>query len=253
MKANIYIGAAGWSYTEWLGKFYPQDMNSQVFLSYYLRHFNTVEINSSFYHLPLRKTLRRWHDSTPPDFLFAVKASRFITHLKRLSEPQQSVQKFFEIITSLKKKTGPILFQLPPRWKSNPERLSALMKVLPKQYRYTFELRDPNWFNDDIYNILKEHNAAFCIYDFDKNMSPKIVSADFVYVRFHGPDRKYVGSYSDDFLKQWANDFQEWQRQGKDVYCYFDNTADGAAVKNAQYLKDFLSTTSEASKFSLAV
>jgi uncharacterized protein YecE (DUF72 family) len=231
---HIYIGTSGWHYKHWVGRFYPSEMDSKDFLGHFIKSFSTVELNNSFYHLPLKQTFRNWYKATPPGFIFAVKGSRYITHIKRLSAPQETTPKFFEVIVPLKEKLGVILFQLPPRWKPNPERLEEFLKGCPRKYRYTFELRDPSWFTEEIYAILRKYNAAFCMYDFNGLLSPQIITADFIYIRFHGPDGKYRGKYSDGFLKKWAKDFIRWRKEGiKDIYCYFDNDDSAYATEDA--------------------
>ena len=203
-KATVHIGTSGWHYAHWKGPFYPEDLPDREMLSFFLKTFKTVEINNSFYHLPAEKTVINWRETVPADFVFAVKASRYITHRKKLKDPERTTPKFFDRIKHLGDNLGPILFHLPPRWKANPERLAAVFKPLPKQYRYSFEFRDHSWFQDEIYDILARHSAAFCIYDFGTNEIPRQVTADFVYIRFHGPGQKYSGLYTKQMLKPWA-------------------------------------------------
>ncbi len=210
-------------------------------LAFYFERFDTVEINNSFYKLPERETFLNWKKATPKGFLFAVKGSRFLTHMKKLSDPKASSEKFFERVVALGTKLGPVLWQLPPRWQSNPQRLDEFLAVLPRRLRYAFELREPSWFNEEVYAVLRRHGAAFCIYDFDRRQSPRTVTADWVYVRLHGPEGKYAGSYSDAALRDWAREFRRWDGEGKDVYCYFDNDQAGYAVNDALRLKAMLS------------
>jgi uncharacterized protein YecE (DUF72 family) len=239
-RGHIYVGTSGWLYDEWKGIFYPKHCAPKDFLDHYMTQFSTVELNNSFYRLPKKATFTKWYKQSSPDFIFAVKASRYTTHVKYLADPYQSSIKFFKVITPLKQKLGPVLFQLPPHWKCRVDRLEQFLKILPAGIRYTFELRNPTWFNDDIYALLRKYNAAFCIYDFNKRFSPEEVTADFIYLRLHGPKGKYIGSYPKSFLKSWAGKFKAWSREGKDSYCYFDNTADGAAVKDALYFQDLV-------------
>ena len=212
-------------------------MTSEEFLPFYARHLSTVEINNTFYHLPSRHTLREWEKQTPKHFLFACKGSRFITHMKKLKDPEQSIKRFFETLTVLKPKLGPILFQLPPRWRMNVPRLEEFLKTLPKPFRYAFEFRDASWFAQPVYDPLIEHNAAFCLYHLAGRWSPEIVTTDYVYVRLHGPDEAYQGKYHDQTLRAWANKCQKWAQSGKDVYCYFDNDEKGYAPINALALQ----------------
>lgn len=241
MERKIYVGTSGWHYKYWVGNFYPAGTQPKGFTDYYLRFFRTVEINNSFYKLPSPETFANWRASVPDNFIFAVKASRFITHMKKLKDPQQSIIKFFENLRPLSEKTGPILFQLPPAWKVNEERLENLLRVLPPEYRYTFEFRDQTWYTETVLNILKKYNAAFCIYELAGHMSPLEVTADFVYIRLHGPTpAKYQGSYSDETLRNWAEKCLEWQSHEKDVYIYFDNDQLGYAGFNAQRLQELI-------------
>lgn len=237
---NIFIGTSGWHYEHWTGKFYPSDLSKEDFLSFYCQQFRTVEINNSFYQLPEIETLAAWREHVPEGFTFSVKASRYITHMKKLKDPQQPVSTFMERIALLGDHLGPILFQLPPHWRPNPERLQEFLDVLPDDFRYTFEFRDERWFNERIFSILRDHQAAFCIYHLKGRLSPKEVTSDFVYIRLHGPDGAYQGNYSTEDLAGWAGAISSWSRQGKKIFCYFDNDEEGFAPQNATRLKDML-------------
>jgi uncharacterized protein YecE (DUF72 family) len=210
------------------------------FLVHYAKHLHTVEINNSFYQLPREKTLLRWHNHVPSEFTFAVKASRYITHMKKLKDAEESVSNFLERIGKLGDKLGPILFQLPPNWSLNVRRLEAFLKVLPTGHKYAFEFRDPSWFHTKVYYALGEHGASFCIYDFDRRLSPKEVTAEFIYIRLHGPGGPYQGHYETAVLKEWASDFSVWARQEKEIYCYFDNVEAGYAAHDALELKEII-------------
>ncbi|MHC2993277.1 hypothetical protein OB13_17450 [Pontibacter sp. HJ8] len=240
-QRKIYIGTSGWHYRHWVGTFYPPDLKSKDFTNYYLQYFRTVEINNSFYKLPSAETFANWRASVPDDFVYAVKGSRFITHMKKLKYPQESIQRFFENVNALEEKLGPILFQLPPGWSVKEERLAAFLAVLPPYYRYTFEFRHPSWYTPAILDLLRRYNAAFCIYELEYHMSPLEVTADFVYVRLHGPETKYAGSYSEEALNNWADKCLEWQQQRLDVYVYFDNDQLGYAAFNAKRLQELVS------------
>jgi len=238
---QIYIGTSGWSYDHWKGPFYPKALPTDQMLEHYAQHFRSVEINSSFYRLPDRKTLRHWYDSTPNDFLFTAKASRYITHMKKLKDPLESAPAFLERISLLKDKLGPVLFQLPPRWHFNIERLGAFLDSLGNGFRYAFEFRDHSWLNREALELLTRHNAAFCIYELEGFSTQEVITADFIYVRLHGPDGAYQGSYSHKALSTWAETFTGWVLQGKQVYCYFDNDQLGYAAINADRLQKILS------------
>lgn len=235
---RIHIGTSGWSYDHWRGLFYPEELPAREWLAYCARHFHSVEINSSFYRLPSAGTLAHWRDSVPGDFIFAVKASRFITHMKKLNDPRRTLKPFMDRVAVLGAKLGPILFQLPPHWRVNVERLAAFLKVLPKGHRYAMEFRDPSWFDPRVYELLADHNVAFCIFDLDGTLSPMEVSADFVYVRLHGPNGPYQGQYDDRALAGWADAFKRWRRGGREVYCYFDNDEAAYAAHDAIRLQE---------------
>ena len=237
---KIWVGTSGWSYPYWKGNFYPAGFPQKEQFNYYLRFFRTVEINNSFYKLPSAETFSTWAAAVPDGFLYAVKASRYITHMKKLKDPVQSLEKFMHAVNFLEDRLGPILFQLPPFWKLNLDRLREFLEVLPKGYRYAFEFRNESWYDERVYELLAAHNIAFCIYELEYHQSPVPLTADFVYVRLHGPEGKYAGSYSDEALQEWCKQAKEWQSQGKDVYIYFDNDQNGYAGFNARALKEMV-------------
>ena len=236
-EGKIRIGTSGWSYPHWKGPFYPEDISSAKMLPFYMQRLNTVEINSSFYRLPLRKTFEHWRASSPDDFVFAVKASRFITHVKKLTDSAQAVERLFDSASGLGEKVGPLLFQLPPGLKMDPERLRVFLRLLPANWRYCFEFRNPGWFHPEIYSLLSEFRAAFCIYELSGLVSPPEITADFVYLRLHGPAGKYRGRYSMEQLRTWCERFEGWAGQSLDVFCYFDNDENGFAPLNALELQ----------------
>lgn len=239
-QKRIHIGTSGWSYRHWRGPFYPIDESNTELLDFYARRFKTVEINNCFYQLPSESTLTRWRETTPDDFCFAVKASRFITHMKKLKDPEQTVPTFIERLEVLGNKLGPVLFQLPPHWGCNADRLERFLAALSNRHRYAFEFRDPSWHNPRVYELLERQRAAFCIFDLNGQLSPKRITADLVYVRLHGPNGPYRGQYDTPTLAGWAETFSTWSSQGKDVYCYFDNDEAGYAVLDAGRLQDML-------------
>jgi len=240
MERKIHIGTSGWHYKHWMGNFYPPEVKSKGFTDYYIRFFRTVEINNSFYKLPSFETFANWRAAVPDDFIFAVKASRYITHMKKLKEPQEGLSRLFNNINALEEKLGPILFQLPPMWKLNLERLRDLLRLLPPYYRYTFEFRHHSWYTPEVLELLRQHNAAFCVYELEYHQSPLEVTADFAYVRLHGPEGKYAGSYSESTLQWWANQCRAWQQASLDVYVYFDNDQLGYAAFNALRLQQLV-------------
>ena len=239
-QPRIHIGTSGWHYRHWVGPFYPMGTRSGAFLDFYARHFATAEINNSFYKLPKPEMLAAWRDQTPGDFIFACKGSRFTTHMKKLKDPKESARLFFDVIEALEDKTGPILFQLPPRWQVNLERLRAFLDALPQKHRYAFEFRDESWFTPGVYGALAKRGAAFCVYDLAGRQSPVEVTAGFVYVRLHGPGGAYQGSYDDRALAAWAKCFLAWRKAGKEVYCYFDNDEKGYAAQDAKRLLELV-------------
>lgn len=239
-RCAVHIGTSGWHYKHWLGSFYPANLRPKEMLSWYMERFDTVELNNSFYHLPARETFEGWRRATPSSFCFAVKGSRYITHRKKLNDPASALARFMEPVESLGDKLGPILFQLPPRWTCNVPRLNAFLDALPPSHRYTFEFRDPSWHDPAVYRVLGRHNAAFCLYELDGFETPYQLTADFVYVRLHGPGRKYQGDYSPQQLRAWARRLARWRQRVKAVYVYFDNDQAGYAAKNAAELKSLL-------------
>jgi uncharacterized protein YecE (DUF72 family) len=237
---EIHIGTSGWHYRHWIGTFYPSATKSTEQFGLYQDKFDTVEINNSFYKLPSPETFKAWRKDSPDNFLFVVKASRFITHMKKLTDPRASTQKFFQNVKYLREKLGPILFQLPPSWKKNTTRLEEFLSALPKKFRYVFEFRNTTWYDEEIYALLRANNCAFCIYELAGHNSPMQVTADFVYVRLHGPGGKYQGSYSNKQLRDWAEQCIDWQKDGHDVFVYFDNDERGYAAFNALTLKEIV-------------
>ena len=245
-RGRAWIGTSGFHYKHWMGTFYPPGMRPPEFLRYYAERFRTVELNNPFYRMPTDEALEGWREGSPDGFLFAVKASRFITHMKKLADPEKSIRKFFDGMEILGDKLGPVLFQLPPRWTVNVERLYEFLEALPKGNRYAFEFREESWLRQDVYDLLERYNAAVCAYDFDYRQSPVVVTGDLMYVRLHGPGARYRGSYSDEALGVWAGRMREWLENGIDVYCYFDNDEAAYAVKDALRLRELVGAIADA-------
>lgn len=239
-RGRIHIGTSGWSYGHWRGPFYPQDLPRDQMLRHYAARLGSVEINNTFYRLPEAGSLRAWGEAVPADFVFSVKASRYITHMKKLKDPAQSLSGFLGRIGVLGGRLGPVLFQLPPHWRFNADRLEAFLQALDPDLRYAFELRDRSWFDPRAYELLARHRAACCIYDLGGLRSPQEITTDFVYLRLHGPDGPYRGRYDSTALAGWADRFSLWSAQGLSVYCYFDNDERGYAALNAVELAQML-------------
>lgn len=239
-KGKTYIGTSGWHYQHWKGNFYPEEIADSAQLAYYAEHFGTVELNNSFYHLPPPETFSNWRKKTPAGFIFAVKGSRYITHLKKLQVDSPVINTFLSNAGNLEEKMGPVLWQFPPRWKINTARLLAFLELLPPKFRYTFEFRDHSWYDTAVYELLKQYNCAFCIYQLNGHLSPITVTANWVYIRLHGPGGKYEGSYRLPTLQKWAKQCEHWNSEGKDAYCYFDNDQSGYAAANAVKMKQLM-------------
>jgi uncharacterized protein YecE (DUF72 family) len=239
---SIHIGTSGWHYPHWKGPFYPEDLRTEEFLQFYLTRFHTVKINNSFYQLPQETIMAKWRDTVPRDFIFALKGSRFITHMKKLKDPESSLAPLLDRVETLAEKLGAILFQLPPRWRFNAPRLEAFLQALPAPHRYALEFRDQSWINPRALEALAGKGVAFCIYDFAGYQSPREVTANFVYIRLHGPGGPYQGQYSVKTLAGWAGAVSTWSSQGKEIFCYFDNDEAGYAAQDALRLQEMLTT-----------
>lgn len=240
-KGKAYIGTSGWLYKHWRGTFYPKRLSQKDEFYFYCLFFNTVELNNPFYRLPGRETFESWRKNSKHDFLYVVKASRFITHMKKLKDTKEALDVFLHNCDGLEDKLGPILFQLPPKWQLNIERFEEFLQQLPKGYRFAFEFRNPTWYTPEVYKLLKKYKCAFCIYQLAGHLSPIEVTTDWVYLRLHGPTKnKYQGSYEFKALQSWAERSRVWQKSGKDVYIYFDNDDSGYAAFNAQVIEMML-------------
>ncbi|MDQ2843941.1 MAG: DUF72 domain-containing protein [Acidobacteriota bacterium] len=238
---KLRVGTSGWHYKHWIGTFYPPRNSAANMLVFYQERFDTVELNNSFYQLPKKPALEKWRESTPPDFCFAVKGSRFLTHMKKLKDAEAGIVKFLEAVEVLREKLGPILFQLPPNWEIDASRLRSFLGALPPYHRYAFEFRNPTWEAPEIYRLLSEFRAAHCAFDLAGYQSPLHVTADFTYLRLHGPGGKYQGTYSEEALVGWAERIAGWLRQPTSVYIYFDNDDSGYAPADAARLKALVS------------
>ncbi len=237
---GVRIGTSGWHYNHWRGPFYPGKFPAAKMLEFYARRFDTVEVNNSFYHLPPEKALEAWRDTTPRGFLFAMKGSSYLTHMKKLKDPAPGFAKFIERADLLGNKLGPIIFQLPPNWEVNLARLEEFLEALPRRHRYAFELRNQTWRTEAVYRVLRKHRSAFCIFELAGERTEPVLTADFTYVRLHGPDGAYQGLYDRRALRTWADRIREWTKDLRAVYVYFDNDQAGYSVENALALKEMV-------------
>ncbi len=240
-EGKIYIGTSGYNYNHWRGVFYPKDLPSYKWLEHYTKFFKTVELNVTFYRLPQESAFKSWYRRTPKDFIFVLKGSRFITHVKKLRGVSEAAKLFFDRANLLKEKVGLILWQLPPSWKKNIGRLESFLKNISRyKLRQAFEFRHESWFCEEVYKLLKKYNIALCLAD--SPYYPKIekITADFVYLRFHGGKILYGSRYGKKEMQEWAQKIKKWTKRGLDVYAYFNNDAFGYAVENARELKQLL-------------
>lgn len=234
---EIRIGTSGWHYTSWWGPFYPETLSKKGALPYYASRFRATELNAPFYRTPTLEAVQAWVEQTPEDFLFAWKASKFITHWKRLSERSANSLELLETrLDRLGPKAGPVLFQLPPRMGADRERLAAFLGMLAPKRRYTFEFRHPSWYEAGILGLLGDFDAALCLSDHADAPAPWEATASFVYIRGHGPSGRYHGTYGDETLGEWARRIAAWRAEGRAVHCYFDNDIKSAAPADAERL-----------------
>ncbi|MBI4461067.1 MAG: DUF72 domain-containing protein, partial [Acidobacteria bacterium] len=250
----VYIGTSGWNYKHWAnGTFYPEGLKQADWLRFYCRHFDTVEINNTFYRLPEGKVFQKWREGTPEKFCFAVKVSRYFTHMEKLAQPERHLALFLRNASGLQKKLGVLLFQLPPFWGFNPERLDEALTYLRKQSlfpkaRAALEVRHPSWNSEACFQILRKHKVSLVQADQPGFTNEGPVTADFVFARRHGPKDRYASNYTAAHLRKDAAKIRGWLAEGLDVYCYFNNDVHGYAVKNALSLKRLLSPNEKSRK-----
>lgn len=237
--AEVFIGTSGYAYRHWKGVFYPNKLPSSQWLAFYCEHFSTVELNNPFYRLPSRDAFVRWKQGTPAGFTFAVKFSRFLTHVKRLKEPEGPLDRFYSRAGGLGSKLGPVLFQLPPNFKPDLDRLRSLLMLRSKDQRWVLEFRNSEWFTDKVLDTLREYGASFCVHDATEGC-PTAVTARLAYLRLHGTPT-HDGNYDRRALRKWARQIEEWLAHGIDVYAYFNNDVGGYAVANAKQLIEMAS------------
>jgi uncharacterized protein YecE (DUF72 family) len=234
--SKIWVGTSGFYYDHWIGKCYPEQISKRDLLPFYAERFTTVEVNSTFYHLPRKSTIEHWLEVTPEDFRFTLKAHRGITHYKKLQAARSELYAFLHLVKPLKPKLGVLLFQLPPSMKIDLKLLEEFLSMLPSEYRCAFEFRHESWIGDDLFALLEKHGAGFCINDFDQNQTPWEVTAPFAYVRMHGPTGRYRGRYDKKQIAALGKRLLGMAEKGQEVYCYFNNDEEGHAWENAQML-----------------
>ncbi|HEY6672947.1 MAG TPA: DUF72 domain-containing protein [Solirubrobacterales bacterium] len=235
----VHVGCSGWVYPHWRERFYPKGIPQRAWLSFYAEHFDTVEINNTFYRLPKPAAVEGWADHSSPEFTFAIKVSRYMTHIKRLTMVETGLKRFYEPLEPLTRsgKLGPLLWQFPENFHRDEERLAGALAALPPG-RHAFEFRHQSWFTDDVYALLRDHGAALVVGDESSRWvsTPHVRTADWTYIRFHHGSRGRHGNYSASEIERWAGRISQWRRD-TEVYAYFNNDWEGYAIRNAKLLK----------------
>jgi len=238
---QIYIGCSGFSYDHWKGAFYPEGMPKTRWLAYYCTIFSSVELNVTFYRLPKPETFAKWHAQTPADFNFCIKGSRYITHVKRLKDPAEHLERFFDAALNLKEKLKVVLWQFPPSFAINMERLTEFMQLLSKyDLKNTLEFRNRSWLTEDMYDLCRQHHVGLCMADWPEYLEELPLTSDFVYIRRHGRSGDYAGCYTNQELEKDAVRIRKYLGEGREVFMYFNNDAFGFAPQNAQELLKIL-------------
>jgi uncharacterized protein YecE (DUF72 family) len=240
LAQQIRIGCSGWQYRHWRADFYPAELPASRWFAHYATRFDTVEINNSFYRLPPPETFAKWREQAPTRFLYAVKASRFLTHMKKLKDPEDPLSRFFQSARQLGPRLGPVLYQLPPGWRVDLDRFEVFLRALPKGHRHTIEFRDTSWYNPRVFALMQNYSVALCLHDMQGSATDRLAVGPFIYVRFHHGTTKYGGRYSDDRLDDWADWLTQRIADGMDVFAYFNNDTGGHAPRDAARLRDRL-------------
>jgi uncharacterized protein YecE (DUF72 family) len=243
MTAAIRIGTSGWEYRHWAGGFYPSDLARDRWLEHYAAEFATVELNNSFYRLPDADQFEVWAHRVPQRFRFAVKASRYLTHIKRLRDPKEPLRRLWSRARHLGVRLGPVLYQLPPRWKPDLDRMDAFLAAVPEGPQ-AIEFRDRRWYGETTLRALESASVALCLHDMTGSSTPPTPIGPLVYVRFHGSGARYGGSYSTQRLTAWADRIAGWAADDLPVWVYFNNDAGGHAVRDADRLRTLVSRRS---------
>ena len=245
MRAGTaWVGCSGWQYQHWRGDFYPAELPVSQWFEYYARHFSTVEINNSFYRLPERATFAAWRRRAPARFLFAVKASRYLTHMKKLKDPEEPIDRLFTRMRALGVHLGPVLYQLPPGWKADVDRFAHFLQALPRDVQHVVEFREPSWYAPAIRALMERHGVSMCLHDMAGSATARDRVGPIVYVRFHGTTGKYGGAYPRERLRGWADWLNAQRAAGSDVYAYFNNDVGGHAPRDAAALRHAMEESS---------
>ncbi len=237
-QGQLRVGTSGWVYRPWRGVFYPANLAQKDWFKFYATQFDTAEINATFYRLPSQAAVAAWREAAPDGFQFAWKASRYITQAKKLRDAEAPLARVYAPMSALGAKAGPTLFQLPPQLRLDLPRLETFLKLLPAGERQTIEFRHPSWYVDAVFEALTAHGVALCVSDHHDAPAPWVRTADFVYVRGHGPGGTYAGSYAEPELRRWSREIRGWRAEGCDVYAYFDNDIGCAAPGDARRLRE---------------
>lgn len=237
---KIYIGTSGWSYKHWKGIYYPESLPAKEWLTFHAKTYDTTEINNSFYRLPGVEVVKNWAKEVPKEFKFCPKISRFVTHTKRLKEPELTIPRFFEVFDQIKKHLGPVLIQLHPKQKFDSERLQQFLAYLHEHYRdyiFALEPRHETWLTNECYDLMKKYKTAFVISHSGEGIPyAEVVTAKHIYVRFHGPDHLYASGYPKKMLREYADKFERWKNEGHTVWVFFNNDLQGHAIKDSKTL-----------------
>lgn len=236
---KLYIGTSGWNYRHWRGIFYPEGLAQSKWLRHYSSVFDTVEVNNSFYRLPEKTTFEGWRQQTPDGFSFSIKASRYLTHIKKLAEPEEPLHRLMDRASGLEDKLSIVLYQFPPHWRIDIDRLRSFLQMLPPHPRSAFEFRDDSWQCDAVWSLLEEHRVAYCIMDAPDLPLHLRTTCDYSYIRMHSGGEYTGGNYTDEHLAIWAEHVRGMLERG-DVYVYFNNDAHGFSVQNAGRLRELL-------------
>lgn len=240
MKRRIHIGTSGWSYQHWKNIFYPPKLRATEWLRFYSDHFNITEINGSFYKLPTEETVLEWKEKVPKDFLFCPKMSRFLTHMKKLKDPEEPLERFFGIFSPMQPMMGPVLLQLPEMVKFNYDRAEHLYRLMRTKYRkydFVMEVRHQTWLAEESLTLMTKYDIGLVISQSGERFPySEMITAKNIYIRFHGPQALYASSYTDEMLKEFAKKFKRWEKQGHEIWAFFNNDIHGFAIGDAKRL-----------------